>query len=159
LQEIDKDLTQLLDRLEKKLQEDKLKSEKETQESLDPDLEFIELSKNIILPGMVEFKNFLKAKERSTLIGCTIEKPHLVLHDISFELKDLSSVSKFGSAPKITFFPKNGRVHIFEEGTLGDGHPVESSYNKNEITKEFVKKRLTALTKEYVDKLLNHFNS
>jgi hypothetical protein len=159
LQEIDKDLSQLLDRLEKKLQEDKLKTEKETQESLHPELDFIELSENVILPAMLEFKKFLKTKERSILIGCTIEKPHLFLHDISFELKDLSSVPKFGSAPKITFFPKNGRVHVFEEGTLGDGHPVESSYNKNEITEEFVKKRLTAIIKEYVDKLLNHFNS
>ena len=39
--------------------------------------------------------------------------------------------------------------------TLGDGHPIESSYTKNEITKEFVRKKLNGLVKEYVDKLLN----
>jgi hypothetical protein len=159
VQEIDKDLSQLLDRLEKKLQEDKLKNEKEGLDTLDPDHEFIELIENIILPTMLEFKKYLKTKEKSILIGCTIQKPDLFLHDLSFELKDLNSVSKFGSVPKLTFFPKNGRVHIFEEGTLGDGHPVESSYNKNEITEEFVKKKLTALIKEYVGKLLNRFEN
>ncbi len=159
MQEFDKDLSQLLGKLKKKLQEDKLKNEMEVNESLDPDHEFIELSENIILPTMLEFKKYLKTEEKNILIGCTIEEPHLFLHDLSFELKDLNLASKFGSAPKLTFFPKNGRVHIFEEGTLGDGHPVESSYNKNEITEEFVKKRLTALIKEYVDKLLNRLNN
>lgn len=159
MHEIDKDLSLLLGKLKKKLQEDKLKNEKKGNESLDPDHEFIELSENIILPTMLEFKKYLKAEEKNILIGCTIEKPHLFLHDLSFELKDLNLASKFGSAPKLTFFPKNGRVHIYEEGTLGDGHPVESSYNKNEITEEFIKKRLTALIKEYVDKLLNRFNN
>ena len=54
----------------------------------------------------------------------------------------------------ITFFPRNERIHIFEEGLLGDGHPVELSYSKNEISKEFVRKKMGSLIKEYIDKLL-----
>jgi len=34
---------------------------------------------------------------------------------------------------------------------------VELSYTKEEITEEFVRKKLTALIKEYVDKLLISF--
>jgi hypothetical protein len=58
---------------------------------------------------------------------------------------------------RITFFPRNERIHIFEEGLLGDDHPVELSYAKNEISKEFVRKKMSSLIKEYIDKLLVGF--
>jgi len=154
---IDKELGKLFDKLEKKLQENKLTEDKEGQEKLVSDREFGELSDNIIQPIMLEYKKFLETKGKRVSLSCTVEKPHPLLQDITFELKDSNLLSKYGSVPKITFFPKDGRVHIFEEGTLGDGHPIESSYNKNEITEEFVRKKLTALIKEYVDKLLISF--
>jgi len=152
---IDKELGKSFDKLEKKLLENKLAEDKEGQEKLVSDREFGELSDNIIQPIMLEYKKFLETKGKRVSLSCTVEKPHPLLQDITFELKDSNSLSKYGSVPKITFFPKDGRVHIFEEGTLGDGHPIESSYNKNEITEEFVRKRLTGVIKEYVDKLLN----
>ena len=155
MERIDKELGQLFDKLEKNLQENKLAEDKERKEKLVPDSEFGELSDNIIQPIMFEYKKFLETKGNRVLLSCIIEKPHPLLHDISFELRDSNLLSKYGSIPRITFFPKDGRVHIFEEGTLGDGHPIESSYNKNEITEDFVRKRLTGLIKEYVDKLLN----
>jgi hypothetical protein len=155
LERIDKELGQLFDKLEKKLQEYKLEVDKEGKEKLVPDSEFGELSDNIIEPIMFEYKKFLETKGKRILLSCIIEKPHPLLQDISFELRDSNLLSKYRSIPRITFFPKDGRVHIFEEGTLGDGHPIESSYNKNEITEDFVRKRLTGLIKEYVDKLLN----
>ncbi len=104
---------------------------------------------------MLEYKKFLETKEKSVYLGCDIEKPHALLQNLTFSLKDLNLPSKYGSVPKITFFPKEGRVHIFEEWTLGDGHPIESNYNKNEITDEFVRKRLTGLIKEYIEKIVN----
>ena len=152
---IDKELGKSFDKLEKKLLENKLAEDKEGQEKLVSDREFGELSDNIIQPIMLEYKKFLETKGKRVSLSCTVEKPHPLLQDITFELKDSNLLSKYGSVPKITFFPKDGRVHIFEEGTLGDGHPIESSYNKNEITEEFVRKRLTGVIKEYVDKLLN----
>ena len=105
---------------------------------------------------MVEYKKFLETKEESVLLNCTIEKSQQLLKGITFELKDSNPISNY-RARRITFFPRNGRVHIFEEGTLGDAHPIEASYGKNEITEELVRKRLTGLIKEYVDKLLNSF--
>ena len=108
---------------------------------------------------MVEYKKFLDPKEESVLLNCAIEKSQQLLKGITFELKDSNPISNYRSIRRITFFPRNGRVHIFEEGTLGDGHPIEASYTKNEITEEFVRKRLTVLIKEYVDKLLNIFNN
>jgi len=155
LKGIEKELGQLFDRLEKKLEEDKLVEKKEGHEKVPPDNEFRDLSDSIILPIMLEYKKFLEIKEKSVSLGCSIEKPHPLLQDITFALEDLNLPSKYGSVPKITFFPKDGRVHIFEEWTLGDGHPIESSYNKNEITDQFVRKRLTGLIKDYIVKLLN----
>jgi hypothetical protein len=152
---IDKELGKLFDKLEKKLQENKLAEDKKGREKLASDSEFGEISDNIIQPIMFEYKKFLETKGKRVSLSCTIEKPHPLLQNITFELKDSNLLSKYGSVPKITFFPKDGRVHIFEEGILGDGHSIESSYNKNEITEEFVRKRLTGLIKEYVDKLLN----
>jgi hypothetical protein len=105
---------------------------------------------------MVEYKKFLETKEESILLNCAIEKSQELLKGITFELKDSNPISNY-RARRITLFPRNGRVHIFEEGTLGDAHPIEASYTKNEITEELVRKRLTGLIKEYVDKLLNSF--
>ena len=90
-------------------------------------------------------------------LNCTIEKSYQLHEGITFQLKDSIPISKHDAVRRITFFPKKDRVHIFEEGTLGDAHPVELSYTEEEITEEFVRKKLTALIKEYVDKLLISF--
>ena len=106
---------------------------------------------------MIEYKKFLETKQENVYLNCAIEKAYELQEGITFELKGSIKISKQDSVRRITFFPRKDRVHIFEEGTLGDGHPVELSYTKNEITEEFVRKKLTGLIKEYVDKLLTGF--
>lgn len=154
---LDDELGPLLNKLEKKIKRRRLEKNKRKGMELVPDKGFSEICEKIILPVMVEYKKFLDPKEESVLLNCAIEKSQQLLKGITFELKDSNPISNYRSIRKITFFPRNGRVHIFEEGTLGDGHPIEASYTKNEITEEFVRKRLTVLIKEYVDKLLNSF--
>lgn len=156
---LDDELGPLLNKLEKKIKRRRLEKNKRKGMELVPDKGFSEICEKIILPVMVEYKKFLDPKEESVLLNCAIEKSQQLLKGITFELKDSNPISNYRSIRKITFFPRNGRVHIFEEGTLGDGHPIEASYTKNEITEEFVRKRLTVLIKEYVDKLLNIFNN
>lgn len=156
---LDDELGPLLNKLEKKIKRRRLEKNKRKGMELVPDKGFSEICEKIILPVMVEYKKFLDPKEESVLLNCAIEKSQQLLKGITFELKDSNPISNYRSIRKITFFPRNGRVHIFEEGTLGDGHPIEASYTKNEITEEFVRKRLTGLIKEYVDKLLNIFNN
>lgn len=156
---LDDELGPLLNKLEKKIKRRRLEKNKRKGMELVPDKGFSEICEKIILPVMVEYKKFLDPKEESVLLNCTIEKSQQLLKGITFELKDSNPISNYRSIRKITFFPRNGRVHIFEEGTLGDGHTIEASYTKNEITEEFVRKRLTGLIKEYVDKLLNIFNN
>lgn len=156
---LDDELGPLLNKLEKKIKRRSLEKNKRKGMELVPDKGFSEICEKIILPVMVEYKKFLDPKEESVLLNCTIEKSQQLLKGITFELKDSNPISNYRSIRRITFFPRNGRVHIFEEGTLGDGHPIEASYTKNEITEEFVRKRLTGLIKEYVDKLLNIFNN
>ena len=156
---LDDELGPLLNKLEKKIKRRRLEKNKRKGMELVPDKGFSEICEKIILPVMVEYKKFLDPKEESVLLNCAIEKSQQLLKGITFELKDSNPISNYRSIRKLTFFPRNGRVHIFEEGTLGDGHPIEASYTKNEITEEFVRKRLTVLIKEYVDKLLNIFNN
>lgn len=156
---LDDELGPLLNKLEKKIKRRRLEKNKRKGMELVPDKGFSEICEKIILPVMVEYKKFLDPKEESVLLNCAIEKSQQLLKGITFELKDSNPISNYRSIRRITFFPRNGRVHIFEEGTLGDGHPIEASYTKNEITEEFVRKRLTGLIKEYVDKLLNIFNN
>lgn len=156
---LDDELGPLLNKLEKKIKRRSLEKNKRKGMELVPDKGFSEICEKIILPVMVEYKKFLDPKEESVLLNCAIEKSQQLLKGITFELKDSNPISNYRSIRRITFFPRNGRVHIFEEGTLGDGHPIEASYTKNEITEEFVRKRLTGLIKEYVDKLLNIFNN
>ena len=152
---IDEELGPLLYKLEKKLKRKRIENEKQKRIELVPDKEFNEISEKKILPVMIAYKKFLQTKEKSVSLNCAIEKSHQLDQGVTFELKDSTTISKYDSVRRITFFPRNGRVHIFEEGTLGDGHPIESSYSKNEITEEFVRKRLTGLIREYVDKLLD----
>lgn len=154
---LDDELGPLLNKLEKKIKRRRLEKNKRKGMELVPDKGFSEICEKIILPVMVEYKKFLDPKEESVLLNCAIEKSQQLLKGITFELKDSNPISNYRSIRRITFFPRNGRVHIFEEGTLGDGHPIEASYTKNEITEELVRKRLTGLIKEYVDKLLNSF--
>jgi len=153
LKELEYELGPLLNKLEKKLKRQSLENIKANK--LVPDKAFGEVCEKIILPVMVEYKKFLEDKEERVLLNCTIKKSYKLQQGVTLELNDSNPKSNNVSMRRITFFPRNGRVHIFEEMTLGDGHPIESSYTNNEITEEFVRKRLTSLIKEYVDKLLN----
>lgn len=157
LKSLDDELGQSLHKLEKKLKQQRLENKKRKGVELVPDKEFSEIIEKIILPIMIEYKKFLETKQENVYLNCAIETPYELQEGITFELKGSIKISKQDSVRRITFFPRKDRVHIFEEGTLGDGHPVELSYTKNEITDEFVRKKLTGLIKEYVDKLLTGF--
>ena len=157
MKSLDDELGTSLHKLEKKLKRQNLENKKRKGVELVSDKEFSEIIEKIILPIMIEYKKFLEAKQENVYLDCVIEKPYQLHEGITFELKGSIKISKQDSARRITFFPRNDRVHVFEEGTLGDGHPVELSYTKNEITEEFVKRKLTGLIKEYVDKLLTGF--
>ena len=154
MKSLDDELGTSLHKLEKKLKRQNLENKKRKGVELVSDKEFSEIIEKIILPIMIEYKKFLEAKQENVYLDCVIEKPYQLHEGITFELKGSIKISKQDSVRRITFFPRNDRVHIFEEGTLGDGHPVELSYTKNEITEEFVRKKLTGMIKEYVDKLL-----
>jgi hypothetical protein len=155
LKELESELGPLLNKLEKKLKRQMLQNKKQKRRDFVPDKGFSEISERIILPIMIEYRKFLESKEEIVLLNCGIEVSDQLRQAITFELSDSNSISKYDSVRRITFFPRNDRVHVFEEGTLGDGHPIELSYTKNEITEDFIRERLTGLIKEYVDKLLN----
>lgn len=155
MKQLDDDLGPLLNKLEKKLKRQSLENNKRKGNKSVSDKKFGEICEKIILPVMVEYKKFIEDKEERVLLTCTIKNSFQLQQGITLELKDSNPRSNNVSIRRITFFPRNDRVHIFEEMTLGDGHPIESSYTKNEITKEFVRKKLNGLVKEYVDKLLN----
>lgn len=121
------------------------------------DKEFNEIIKKTVLPIMIEYKKFLDGKQQDVYLTCTIETPYELHEGITFELKDSIKMLNQPTTRRITFFPRNERIHIFEEGLLGDDHPVELSYAKNEISKEFVRKKMSSLIKEYIDKLLVGF--
>jgi hypothetical protein len=157
LKSLDDELGQSLHKLEKKLKRQKLENKKRKGAESVHDKEFSEIIEKIILPIMIEYKKFLESKQENVNLNCIIEKQYQLQESITFELKGSTKISKQDSVRRITFFPRKDRVHIFEEGTLGDGHPIELSYTKNEITEEFVRKKLTGLIKEYVDKLLTGF--
>ena len=155
LKQLDDDLGPLLNKLEKKLERQSLEYNKRKGNKSVSDKKFGEICEKIILPVMVEYKKFIEDKEERVLLTCTIKNSFQLQQGITLELKDSNPRSNNVSIRRITFFPRNDRVHIFEEMTLGDGHPIESSYTKNEITEEFVRKKLTGVIKEYVDKLLH----
>jgi hypothetical protein len=157
LKSLDDELGPSLHKLEKKLRRQGLENKKRKGVELVPDKEFSEIIETIILPIMIEYKKFLETKPENVYLNCAIEKPNQLNEGITFELKDSIHISKQDSVRRISFFPRKDRIHIFEEGTLGDSHPVELSYTKNEITEKFVRKKLTALVKEYIDKLSNAF--
>ena len=155
MKELDDELGPLLNKLEKKLKRQSLENNKRKANKSVPNKAFNEICEKVILPVMIEYKNFIEDKEERVLLNCNIKKSFQLQQGITLELKDCNPKSNNVSIRRITFFPRNDRVHIFEEMTLGDGHPIENSYTKNEITEEFVRKKLTGLIKEYVDKLLN----
>jgi len=156
LKRLDDELGPSLHKLETKLKHQRLVKTKQGKDSTF-DKEFNELIKKIILPIMIEYKKFLEGKQQDVYLSCTIETPYQIHEGITFELKDSIKMLKQATTRRITFFPRNKRIHIFEEGLLGDGHPIELSYAKNEISKEFVRKKMSSLIKEYIDKLLVGF--
>lgn len=157
LKSLEDELGPLFHKLEKNLKRQRLEIKKRKGVELVADKEFSEIIERIILPIMIEYKKFLETKQENVYLNCAIERPYQLHEGITFELKGSIKISKQDSVRRITFFQRKDRVHIFEEGTLGDGHPVELSYTKNEITEEFVRKKMTGLIKEYVDKLLTGF--
>jgi len=154
LKSIEEELGPLIHKLEKKLKQQRLENKERKNVKLDPDEWFKEITEKIILPIMIKHKNFLESKAESVSLNCNVEKSNQLNEGVSFELKYSISISEYDSVRRITFFPKKYRIHIIEEGTLGDGHPIELSYTKEELTQDFVRKKLTALIKEYVNKLL-----
>jgi hypothetical protein len=157
LKRLDDDLGPSLHKLEIKLKRQRLINEKQLGQKSGFDKEFTEIIKKTVLPIMIEYKKFLESKQQNMYLSCIIERPYQLHEGITFELKDSIKISKQPTVRRITFFPRNERIHIFEEGLLGDGHPVELSYAKNEISKEFVRKKMSSLIKEYIDKLLLGF--
>lgn len=157
LKRLDDELGPSLHKLEIKLKRQRLVNEKQLGQKSGFDKEFNEIIKKTVLPIMTEYKKFLESKQQNMYLTCNIERSYQMQEGITFELKDSIKMSKQPTVRRITFFPRNERVHIFEEGLLGDGHPVELSYAKNEISKEFVRKKMSSLIKEYIDKLLLGF--
>jgi hypothetical protein len=157
LKRLDDELGPSLHKLEIKLKRQRLVNEKQLGQKSGFDKEFNEIIKKTVLPIMTEYKKFLESKQQNMYLSCIIERPYQLHEGITFELKDSIKMSKQPTVRRITFFPRNERIHIFEEGLLGDGHPVELSYAKNEISKEFVRKKMSSLIKEYIDKLLLGF--
>jgi hypothetical protein len=155
LNRLDDELGLLLHELETKLKHQKLKKKEGKEFAFDK--EFSAIIRKIVLPVMIEYKKFIEGKEEDVYLTCSIETPYQLRKGITFELKESIKMSKQPVTRRITFFPRNDRIHIFEEGLLGDGHPVELSYAKNEISKEFVRKKMSSLIKEYIDKLLLGF--
>ena len=154
---LEDELGPLIHNLEKKLKRQRIENKKRKNVKLGSDEWFSDIREKIILPIMIKYKKFMESKSESVSLNCTIKKSYQLPEGITFQIKDSIPISKHDAVRRITFFPKKDRVHIFEEGTLGDAHPVELSYTKEEITEEFVRKKLTALIKEYVDKLLISF--
>jgi hypothetical protein len=157
LKRLDDELGPSLHKLEIKLKRQRLVNEKQLGQKSGFDKEFNEIIKKTVLPVMNEYKKFLESKQQNMYLSCIIERPYQLHEGITFELKDSIKMSKQPTVRRITFFPRNERIHIFEEGLLGDDHPVELSYAKNEISKEFVRKKMSSLIKEYIDKLLLGF--
>jgi len=157
LKRLDDELGPSLHKLEIKLKRQRLVNEKQLGQKSGFDKEFNEIIKKTVLPIMTEYKKFLESKQQNMCLSCIIERPYQLHEGITFELKDSIKMSKQPTVRRITFFPRNERIHIFEEGLLGDGHPVELSYAKNEISKELVRKKMSSLIKEYIDKLLLGF--
>lgn len=157
LKRLDDELGPSLHKLEIKLKRQRLVNEKQLGQKSGFDKEFNEIIKKTVLPIMIEYKKFLESKQQNMYLSCIIERPYQLHEGITFELKDSIKMSRQPTVRRITFFPRNERIHIFEEGLLGDGHPVELSYAKNEISKEFVRKKMSSLIKEYIDKLLLGF--
>ena len=157
MKRLDDELGPSLHKLEIKLKRQRLVNEKLLGQKSGFDIEFNEIIKQTVLPIMIEYKKFLESKQQNMYLSCIIERPYQLHEGITFELKDSIKMSKQPTVRRITFFPRNERIHIFEEGLLGDGHPVELSYAKNEISKEFVRKKMSSLIKEYIDKLLLGF--
>lgn len=157
MKRLDDELGPSLHKLEIKLKRQRLVNEKQLGQKSGFDKEFNEIIKKTVLPIMTEYKKFLESKQQNMYLSCIIERPYQLHEGITFELKDSIKMLKQPTVRRITFFPRNERIHIFEEGLLGDGHPVELSYAKNEISKEFVRKKMSSLIKEYIDKLLLGF--
>lgn len=157
MKRLDDELGPSLHKLEIKLKRQRLLNEKQLGQKPGFDKEFNELIKKTVLPIMIEYKKFLETKQQNMYLSCIIERPYQLHEGITFELKDSIKMTKQPTVRRITFFPRNERIHIFEEGLLGDDHPVELSYAKNEISKEFVRKKMSSLIKEYIDKLLLGF--
>ena len=157
MKDLEDELGPLIHKLEKKLKEKWLDNKERKSVKLDPDEWFSETTEKIILPIMIKCKNFLESKRQSVSLNCNIEKSNQLHEGVSFELKGSIPIAEYDAVRRITFFPKKYRIHILEEGTLGDGHPIELSYSKEELTQDFVRKKLTALIKEYINKLLISF--
>ena len=157
MKRLDDELGPSLHKLEIKLKHERLVKAKQEGEKSAFDIEFNAIIRKTVLPIMIKYKKFLEDKQQDVYLSCTIETSYQLHKGITFELKDSIRMSKQPSTRRITFFPRNERIHIFEEGLLGDGHPVELSYAKNEISKEFVRKKMSSLIKEYIDKLLISF--
>jgi len=157
LKTLDDELGPSLHKLEITLKRQSLLNEKQLVQKPGFDKEFNEIIKKTVLPIMIEYKKFLETKQQNMYLSCIIEKPYQLHEGVTFELKDSIKITKRPTVRRITFFPRNERIHIFEEGLLGDDHPVELSYAKNEISKEFVRKKMSSLIKEYIDKLLLGF--
>ena len=157
MKDLEDELGPLIHKLEKKLKEKWLDNKERKNVMLDPDEWFSETTEKIILPIMIKCKNFLESKKQGVSLNCNIQKSNQLHEGISFELKGSIPIAEYDAIRRITFFPKKYRIHILEEGTLGDGHPVELSYSQEELTQDFVRKKLTALIKEYINKLLISF--
>ena len=154
MEDLEKELGPLIENLQNLVRDAKEKKLDSLREDEDFKKEFNQLSKGVIEPVMRKFESYLQSKDVNSSVNIQSQIVAGKNPSIEFSLHfKLTHESKY---PNIKFSSSGERISIQEDGLTAKGEVRQDMmpeyYDKEEITEEFIKKRLIRLIKSCFDK-------
>jgi hypothetical protein len=153
VEDLERELGPLIDNFQKLMKDAKAKKLDSLREDEDSKKEFNKLSQYVIEPEMRKFESYLESKDVSSGVHIQSETVAGKNPSIGFSLHlKLTHESKY---PNIKFSLSGEKILVQEDrltvGQVGQKMPPEY-YDKEQITGEFIEKRLIRLIKSCFDK-------
>ena len=154
MEDLEKELGPLIENFQNLVKDARAKKLDSLREDEDFKKEFNQLSKDVIEPMMRKFESYLKCKDVNSSVN--IQSQIVAGKNPSIEFSLHFKLTHESRYPNIKFSSSGKKISIQEERLMAKGEVRQDMmpeyYNKEQITKEFVKERLIRLIKSCFDK-------
>jgi hypothetical protein len=142
MEDIEKELGPLLDEYNNMQQKIKGKKRQEREQYIAREKEFKDLFNTIVKPVMADYSKYLETKNIDSYIT---EDPNIAEIAFGFHPSDLTERRR---SAEINFSRQDEKLRVVERNEMAT---VESNYEKQDLTHEFIRRKITDLIKNFFE--------